>query len=132
MKHLEADNRYPEIVILPCQMLHKLVEPVEAVLIPLRKSIRLEGLREPLVVVDMSVQEWYQDKQYMNPDILEPPSNLYPDDKVYRVQRGNNRLVVAISLGYDKIDCVVFDSIEEAGKFGEEQRKRNKGWQAIS
>lgn len=81
------------------------------------KDIQEQGLLRPLVAVIMSAEEWEDDD---NPDILPPPSD---SQQLLRIQCGNVRYRAAKRLGYQTIDCVIFDDISEAAQYCAKMRK---------
>lgn len=129
MNHLAATNRKHRIIAIPCDELHYIVPPKEFIYEPLEQSILKEGMREPLAVVDLPVWKWRLDQCRDNPVIVLPDSSFKQTDRLLRVQRGNNRLYVAKWLGYETIDCVVFEDILECCLYSEKQRGANKAWQ---
>lgn len=116
--NLEARFKTRETISLQLSALSEMVTPVnEEFEKRVAKSLEEYGLLRPLIVVKMSSQQWRDDD---NPDILPPP---YEAAQLLRIQCGNVRYRAAKRLGYQTIDCVVFDDISEAAQYCAKMRK---------
>lgn len=71
-----------------------------------KEALKEEGLRFPIVVVEWTRKEW-EEFQRPNPRIYPPPAGDNPDELLYFVSCGNNRVRIAKELGYTHIDCIV-------------------------
>lgn len=118
MSAITIDTPYPISILYP------IVEHNEELVVKLMESIKAEGMLDPIVVACITVQEWMDDD---NPGI-KPPPDRPPEDYLLRIQRGNNRVVAAIRLGYGYIDCLLFNNIESACIAGDKIMRKNKGW----
>lgn len=125
MKVLKAVEQESKPVPMSLLVLYPLVAPTTTVVDRLKESILKEGLRDPIVVAKIQVADWRDDD---NPDINEAPSWLGDKATIYRIQMGNNRAAAAKALGYDAIDCIIVNSIEEACAIGHDIRRKNKQW----
>ena len=82
--------------------------------------IRDEGMRYPLVC-------WVADLDFYNNKFLKstpqemrerlPPPNVIGEKYVVLIKGGNNRYQAAKDLGYDTIDCVIFNTQEDAIRY---------------
>lgn len=82
----------------------------------LHRDLDANGMRNPLLVVPLSIDEWAvlvcersQARQVV-PAILPGPTG----PRVVAVRVGNQRLAWAVSRGYDRVPVVVCDSFEGA------------------
>lgn len=77
---------------------------------PIKEDITQNGLHFPLLVVRAKfwqlIDVWARNKDEMNP----LPVGYNNNDPILVVWGGSNRLAIARELGYDNIDCVVFEN----------------------
>lgn len=131
MLHLKCLNRKGNIQSIPLDALHchaKVENPV--FLIKIETSIQEHGLQNPIVVVGMTIKRWKELKEY-NPDILPPPEG-HPEDVVYHVRCGNNRVRAARALEYDEIDCIVVEKIQDSNSICLQQREEQNRWSSTN
>ena len=117
--HSTEEMEHP-IVVLELSSIHPMF-PIEdvAYMNKVRQSMSKDGLRFPLVILDISIKDW--EDMYRRNITLSLPCHLHDrgeEERVYGVWRGNNRYRVAKELQYKLIDCVVVDSVEEAERIG--------------
>ena len=127
MKNLQADTRSDDIQTLPLKELHchaRIENPL--FMDKVEKSIAEFGLQNPIVVVPITIQRWRDLKQY-NPDILPAPEG-HPQDIVFQVRCGNNRVRVARELGFTHIDCIVVEKMADSNSICLKQRVQQTDW----
>lgn len=82
--------------------LDKIREP--ALYVEVLESIRTEGLYNPIIVLEISREEWMQDT-FFDKDMLTPPKD--GPELRRRVQVGNNRLYALRELGFEYVEAIV-------------------------
>lgn len=79
-----------------------------------KDDISQNGLKFPIIVVKCTYEELLEQKKKFNKSMRQPPSR----DTFfgYVVWGGSNRYRIAEELGYNHIDCVIYDNFDEARK----------------
>lgn len=77
-----------------------------------KESIGSFGLWHPLVLVEVSVEEWEEEAKH-DKDMFPPPEGD-KQDKFYRIQCGCNRYYALKELGCKEVECIIAPSIKEA------------------
>ena len=127
MNNLASINREGDIQTIPLKDLHCHVGiENETFMEKVESSIVEFGLQNPVVVVPITIRRWKELRTY-NSTILAPPSGN-PDDIVYQVRCGNNRVRVARKLGYDTIDCIVVEKMSDSNDLCCKQRDQQTNW----
>lgn len=129
MEELKVATAYlkPEdSVILPLDML----DPIDKIREPafyefVKRSFLAHGLMHPIIVHPLTVDEWWKEKE-LDKDQLPPPEDSHL--LRYRIQCGCNRYYLLQSLGYDAVECVVVEKVEDAWELCRKLR-RDKRWQ---
>lgn len=119
-------KRKPEdTVILPLDML----DPIDKVREPafynfVKKSVLATGLLYPIIIHPITVEDWWKEKE-LDKDQLPPPDNSHL--LRYRIQCGCNRYYMLLEEGYDAVECVVVDKVEDAWELCRRLRT-DKSW----
>jgi ParB-like chromosome segregation protein Spo0J len=131
MNHLTSINRKGDIQAIPLSELYchaKIENPT--FLSKIGDSIKEFGMQNPVVVVSMTIKRWQELKEY-NPDILSPPEGV-GDNTVFQVRCGNNRVRAARQLGYDTIDCIVVEKMQDSNSLCLQQREQQNKWSSTN
>lgn len=75
---------------------------------PLKEDIQQQGLHFPLLVVEATFSQLQKQKAKYKQSIRDLPEGYTPDQKIYVIWGGSNRVVAATELGYTHIDCVLY------------------------
>ena len=87
----------------------------------IKQDIKENGLHFPLLIVKSDYAELLRQKAKFKAKILPLPTE--EDFNGYTVWGGSNRYAIAKQLGYDSVDCVVFDEFVKAHKCQKMHRK---------
>lgn len=90
----------------------------------IKADIQENGLKFPLLVVRCTYDELLKQKEKWKDKILPIPTE--EDFYGYVVWGGSNRHAIAKELEYDYVDCVLYDTFEEAHKTQKIQREPYK------
>ena len=127
MKHLSASNRAGDIKVIPLNELHCHVVVENPIFLGrVEESIAEFGLQNPVVVVPITIKRWKELKSY-NSAMLPAPEG-HPEDIVFQVRCGNNRVRIARELGYDTIDCIVVEKMADSNAICLKQRDQQTNW----
>ena len=91
---------------------------------PLKKDIEEKGMHFPLLVVEATFGQLTQQKAKHGKSILDLPTGLAVDDKVYVIWGGSNRYVVAKDLEYTHVDCVIYENGDFAAAWRDQAIQR--------
>jgi len=127
MHNLNSINREGDIKVIPLKELH-CHAPIENPIFmeKVSRSIAEFGLQNPIVVVPITIKRWKEIREY-NSSILAPPEG-HLEDTVFQVRCGNNRVRVAIEQGYDSIDCIVVEKMQDSNALCQVQREQQNDW----
>jgi hypothetical protein len=74
----------------------------------LKEDIEQKGMHFPLLVVEATFSQLQAQKKKYKQSILELPTGYQPNQKIYVIWGGSNRVAAAKELGYTHIDCVLY------------------------
>ena len=117
LKDLE-DFCYIPVVLIPVEHLYPMVKPRAS-----EEVIRLidrDGLKQPLVVLNTTKEEWERESKG-NPLILPPPPT---DGVIHQIRGGNNRYQWLIKNNIKEAPCNVFYNRNEAA----DEMRRQERW----
>ena len=126
MKTLFAQRKLTPTVILGVEDL----EPLSPVVHPdnhedIKRSMLQKGMNYPIVVWYTQVGEWIGLANLdTTGEFLYPDETFAPEDYVYLVMCGCNRLQIAVDLGYESIECIVCDTRKEVSEWAGIMRKQ--------
>ena len=89
------------------------------------KSMADHGLYHPLIIHPITVDDWKEELELAK-DQTPPPMDEHP--MRLRVQTGCNRYYALLQLGYDAVECIVMEDLQEAKDLGFVM-SRDKKWQ---
>ena len=126
IKVAKAYKQIEGSVILPLDML----EPIDKVREPafynfVKKSFEANGLYYPIIIHPITVEEWEKERLL---DVEQLPPSPVGANLRYRIQCGCNRYYILRELGYDGVECLVVEDLEEAWAICR-KLKVDKGWQ---
>lgn len=98
------------IVSLPVHELWTSVREVDKFQRLLLEDLPKNGLVNPILVVDATFAELFNQKKRYGMAMLEPPTGFRPHDKIYVVWGGTQRVNAAKKLGYTHVDCVIYNN----------------------
>ena len=102
-------------LLTPCRTIRGFTEEV-------LKSVKKEGLIDPVIVVRVSTEDWFS---YAKSNNFAKHKDRVGDRQTLNVVwGGNNRVEMARILGYDAIDCVMLPNFQLASEVQSIQRKR--------
>lgn len=74
-----------------------------------KEDIATNGMQFPILVVKSTYSNLVKQRQRHKKGMLDVPPNQEPNDIMYVVWGGSNRISIAKELGYTHIECVIYD-----------------------
>lgn len=111
------------IVELPISHLWVSVRETERLQKLLLKDLPVNGLKNPILVVDATFAELEKQKTRYGVAMHDIPKGFNPNDRIYVIWGGSQRVMAAKKLGYTHIDCVIYDN-DFASAFKSQQLHR--------